>query len=315
MKVFLAGSTGVIGRRLLPLLIRSGHEVTAMTRSQDHTNQIRKYGGKPVVCNVFDKEKLYEAVVAAKPDVLIHQLTNIPKRLNLRRVNKELAATNRLRAEGTRILLEAARLASARRFIAQSVAFAYGPSRQSKAGEEEPLYLDCPSAVADLVQAISKLESAVLVVPGIPGIVLRYGYFYGPGTIYATDGSFAEDVRRRRIPIVGTGQGVFSFIHVDDAAAATVIALDRGEPGIYNIVDDEPAPLVKWLPWYADLLNAPPPFRVPKFIGRLGAGPYGSYLMTEQRGASNDKAKKHLGWTPRFSTWRDGFRLELAPQT
>ncbi|MCZ6776780.1 MAG: NAD(P)-dependent oxidoreductase [Ignavibacteria bacterium] len=315
MKIFLAGATGVISRRLLPLLIHSGHEVTAMTRSQDHTNQIREYGGKPVVCNVFDKEKLYEAVVAAKPDVLIHQLTNIPRRINPRRVNKELAATNRLRAEGTTILLEAARLASARRFIAQSVAFAYGPSGQSKAVEEEPLYLDCPSAVADLVQAISKLESAVPGVPGIQGIVLRYGYFYGPGTIYATDGSFAEDVGRRRIPIVGNGQGIFSFIHVDDAAAATVIALDRGEPGIYNIVDDDPAPVGEWLPLYAELLKAPPPFRVPKFIGRLAAGPYGSYLMTEQRGASNDKAKKHLGWTPRFSTWRDGFRLELAPQT
>ena len=282
-----------------------------MTRSQDRVEQIRAHGAEPVVCDAFDRGRLREAVVAAKPDVLIHQLTNIPKRLNPRRVKKELAKTNRLRTEATHNLVEAAKSAGARRFIAQSIAFSYAPTAASLATEEDPLYRDTPAG-AEMVDAIRILERTVLGTSGIDGVILRYGYFYGPGTIYAADGSFAEGVRRRRIPIVGDGGGVFSFVHVDDAAAATAVTLGHGKPGIYNIVDDEPTAVRQWLPWYAELLEAPRPFRVPKFIGRLGAGPYGNYLMTEQRGASNGKAKKMLGWEPNYTSWRDGFRSELA---
>lgn len=314
MKIFIAGATGVIGRQLLPRLTEAGHEVTAITRSQGRVEQIRAYGANPIVCDVFEREKLKQAVATAKPEVVIHQLTSLPQRIDPRRIKQALAQTNKLRTEGTQILMDAAKSAGVRRFMAQSVSFLYAPAGPSPATEDERLYKDAPSAFAPIVHAVDELEHTVLNSSGIEGIILRYGHFYGPGTAYAADGTVAEDVRRRRMPLIGGGGGVFSFVHVEDAAAATVLALNHGRSGIYNIVDDDPAPIGEWLPVYADLLDAPRPMRLPKLIGRLGAGRFGVYFMMEQRGASNKKAKQELGWQPAYSSWRDGFYSELAAQ-
>jgi nucleoside-diphosphate-sugar epimerase len=314
MKIFIAGATGAIGRQLLPRLTREGHEVTAITRSQDRVEQIHAAGARPIVVDVFDRDNLKRAVIEARPEVVIHQLTALPHRIDPRRVNQALAQTNKLRSEGTQILMDAAKAAGVRSFIAQSIASYYAPGKTSPATEAEPLYHQAPAAFAGIVQALETLEHTVLNTPGIDGIILRYGYFYGPGTSLAADGSFAEDVIRRRLPIIGDGSGTFSFVHVKDAAAATVLALDHGKPGLYNIVDDDPAPIREWLPIYAELLHAPRPMRLPKFIGRLGAGRFGVYFMTEQRGASNQKAKQQLGWQPGYASWRDGFRSELTTQ-
>ena len=277
MRVFVAGGTGVIGRRLLALLAGAGHEVTAMTRSQRRAEEMRARGVQPVIADAFGAAMLHDAVMKATPEVVINQLTKIPRRLNPRRIKDEMAATNRLRIEATRTLVEAARAAGADRMISQSISFVYDPKGEALATEDEPLFHGAPAAFSELVRAIDTSEHTVLDAEGVAGIVLRYGYFYGPGTIYASDGSFAEDVRRRRVPIVGDGEGVSSFIHVDDAAAATVLALEHGEPGAYNVVDDDPAPVRVWLPTYAQLLGAPHPFRVPKLIGWLVAGPSGLY--------------------------------------
>jgi len=311
MRVFLAGATGAIGRQLLPLLVQAGHDVTAMTRSPTRAGWISSEHAHPVVCDVFDRERLRQALIEARPEVLIHQLTSIPKRIHLRRVVEELAATNRLRTEGTLILMEAARAAKVRRVIAQSVSFLYNPNGGSPASEDEGLFRLIPGA-SELVDTIHVHEHAILGSPRIEGVVLRYGSFYGPGTFYAGDGSFAHDVRRRRVPVVGDGQGRISFIHVRDAAAATAMFVEAGEPGIYNVVDDEPAAVAEWLPYYAGLLKAKRPFRVPEFMGRLGAGPYGVYMMTEQRGASNQKIKDVVGWKPECAGWREGFRAEIS---
>ena len=312
MRVFLAGATGAIGRQLLPLLTQAGHDVTAMTRTPKGAGWISSQHAHPVICNVFDREKLGQTVVQASPEVLIHQLTSIPKRINPRKVVEELALTNRLRTEGTLILMEAARAAKVRRVIAQSVSFFYNPNGGSPAREDESLFRLIPGG-SELVDAVHVHEHAVMGSPGIDGVVLRYGSFYGPGTFYAGDGSFAKDVRRRRIPIVGEGKGQFSFIHVSDAAAATAMFVDAGKPGIYNVVDDEPAAVADWLPYYAELLQAKRPYRVPEFMGRLGAGPYGAYIMTDQRGASNQKIKEAVAWKPEHATWRQGFRTEIDP--
>ena len=314
MRIFVAGATGVIGRSLLPRLTHAGHEVTAMTRMLDRVEQIRASGAKPVVCDVFDRDKVKQAMISAKPEVVIHQLTNLPPRIDPRQAVRSMAATNRLRSEGTRILMDAALAAGARRFIAQSISTYYAPGTNVPANEDEPLYMQAPPQVAPIVHAIADLERTVLRTPGIEGIVLRYGYFYGPGTVHAADGTLTEDVRRRRIPIIGNGNGVFSFVHVEDAAAATTLVLDHGEAGIYNIVDDEPARLREWLPIFAELLGAPRPMQVPKWVGRLAAGRFGIYWATEQRGASNRKARQQLGWRPMYSSWREGFQAELAPR-
>ncbi|NLF76914.1 MAG: NAD(P)-dependent oxidoreductase, partial [Chloroflexi bacterium] len=246
--------------------------------------------------------------------VVIHQLTNIPQHLDTRRVDRDFAQTNRLRSEGTQLLMQAARAAGARLFIAQSIATFYAPDSARPATEDVPLYKDAPPAFAGMVQALDALEHTVLNTTGIDGIVLRYGYFYGPGTIYAADGSFVADVRKRRVPIIGSGNGVTSFIHVADAAAATVLAMNAGRPGIYNIVDDDPAPIRVWLPVVAALCGAPRPMALPAIIGRLAAGRWGYYFMTEQRGASNARARQQLDWRPQYASWRDGFRAELTAQ-
>jgi nucleoside-diphosphate-sugar epimerase len=312
VRVFLAGASGVVGRPLVRRLVRSGHEVIGTTRSTSKAEVLEALGARVLLLDARDRGALRTAVEGSSPEVVINQLTSIPKRLNPRRVEEQMAATNALRRDVTPVLVEAARAAGARRVIHQSISFVYDTRSRAPAAESEPLYLGAPRAFAGLVDAIHVSERAVLEASDVEGVVLRYGYLYGPGTSYVRDGTFAEDVRRRRVPIVGDGGGVSSFVHVDDAAEATVLAMEQGEPGPYNIVDDEPAAIREWLPAYAGLLGAPRPLRLPKLVGRLGAGPYGVYFMTQQRGASNRKARRLLGWSPRNATWRTGFAAMLA---
>jgi 2-alkyl-3-oxoalkanoate reductase len=312
VKVFVAGASGVIGRRLVPLLIERGHQVTGMTRSAEHAERLRVAGVEPAVCDVFDADDLRAKLAAAEPEVVVHELTDLPPALNPRKMTEQLAGNNRVREDGTRNLVDAALAAGARRMVAQSIAFSYAPTGEELKTEDDPLYDDSPAPWAHSVQALHALEDAVTKTEGLEGLVLRYGFFYGPGSAYDPEGYYAGEVRRRRFPIVGSGGGVFSWIHVDDAAAATVAAVERGPPGIYNVVDDDPAPLREWLPAYAEALGAKKPRRVPKFIARIVAGSYTTQLATELRGASNARAKAALGWVPRHPSWRQGFREGLG---
>jgi 2-alkyl-3-oxoalkanoate reductase len=312
MRVFLAGATGVIGRRLLPLLVEGGHEVTAMTRSDTRAAGLRDAGATPVVCDVFDAEGVRGAMVAAQPEAVLHELTDLPPNLDPRKMEEQAAGNDRIRSEGTRNLVGAAVAAGARRVVAQSIAFAYAPNGPGLRKEDDPLWDDAPWPFSRSVQALRELERMVTQTDGIEGIVLRYGFFYGPGSTYAADGHLAREVRRRRMPVVGRGSGVFSFIHVDDAATATVAAMERGHPGIYNVVDDDPAPLRDWVPVYAEALGAKPPRRVPKWLARLIGGRYAAVMATRLGGASNTKAKAELGWQPRHPSWREGFREALG---
>jgi nucleoside-diphosphate-sugar epimerase len=307
VRVFVAGASGAIGRPLVPLLVAAGHHVTGTTRSQERAEAIRAAGATPAVVDALDAQALREAVTAAAPEVVVHQLTSLPDRFEPRR--KDIYdATNRVRREGTRNLLEAARAAGARRFVCQSIAFAYRPAAQPEVMDEQaPLALNAPPPFGEGVRVIDEMERAVVGADGLEGLVLRYGWFYGPGTYYAEDGSMTAEVRRRRFPIIGSGAGLFSFIHTDDAAAATVAAVERGAPGIYNVVDDEPAAQRDWLPAFAQAVGAKPPRRVPVWLARLVAGGMATAINV-QPGASNAKAKRELGWQPRWASWREGFR-------
>jgi nucleoside-diphosphate-sugar epimerase len=307
MKVFVAGASGAIGRPLVAQLLAAGHEVTGTTRSEAKAEELSAAGARPAVCDALDADALRAAVVEAAPEVVVHQLTALPRRYDPR--DKAIyEATNRVRGEGTRNLLAAAGAAGARRFVAQSIAFGYaaGPRPEVK-DEDAPLALDAPPPFGEGVQILLEMERAVVEADGLEGLVLRYGWFYGPGTYYADDGSIAQDVRRRRFPVIGSGAGLWSFIHVDDAAGATVAAAERGEPGVYNVVDDEPAAMRDWLPAYAEAIGAKKPLRVPVWLARLAAGRMAS-LVNVQPGASNAKAKRELGWGPRWPSWRTGFR-------
>jgi nucleoside-diphosphate-sugar epimerase len=308
VRVFVAGATGVIGRALVPLLVQAGHEVTGTTRGPERAEDIRQLGAEPVVANAFDRERLQAAVEEAGPEVVIHELTDIPRAVDPKHYAEAFERNNRLRREGTRNLVAAAQAAGARRVIAQSIAFVYRYGGGVLHGEEDPLALE----LGDIVQAVAELEEAVCGADGIEGVVLRYGYLYGAGTSYATNGSQAETVRKRRLPIVGDGDGVFSFIHVEDAAAATVRAIDHAAPGAYNIVDDDPTPVREWLPVYAEALGAKPPRHVPMFLARWMAGERAVQMMTRTEGASNAKAKAELGLELRYPSWRRGFAEALG---
>jgi nucleoside-diphosphate-sugar epimerase len=293
----------VIGRSLLPQLVADGHRVVGMTRSEEKTGLLRELGAEPVVADAFDAGALREAVVEAEPQVVIHELTDIPRRVDPKRYAEQFARNNRLRREGTRNLVAAAQAAGAGRVIAQSIAFVYRYGGGTLHSEDDPLAVE----LGDVARAVAELEQAVMGAEGVEGIVLRYGYLYGPGTTYASDGSQAEMVRKRRLPVVGDGGGVFSFIHVDDAAAATIRALDLGSRGAYNIVDDDPAPVREWLPVYAEALGAKRPRRMPVFLARWIGGQYGVNMMARAEGASNSKAKAELGLQLRYPSWRRGF--------
>jgi nucleoside-diphosphate-sugar epimerase len=307
MRVFVAGASGAIGRPLVPQLVAAGHEVTGTTRSEERAEGIRASGARAVVCDALDADALRAAVEQGAPEVVVHQLTALPHRFDPR--DKEIyAATNRVRGEGTRNLIAAARAAGVRRLVCQSIAFAYAPGAQPEVMDEDArLALGSPPPFGDAVRAIDEMERAVLGAEGLEGVVLRYGWFYGPGTFYADDGSMAHDVRKRRFPVIGRGTGLFSFVHVDDAASATVAAVERGAPGIYNVVDDDPAPQREWLPFYAEAIGAKKPLRVPVWIARLVVGKIAT-MVGVQPGASNAKATRELGWEPRWASWRQGFR-------
>src|SRR5918998_2271249 len=307
MRIFLAGATGAIGRRLVPRLFEAGHQVTAITRSEAKLTELRNVGAEPVLCDVFDARRLRIVVARAEPDAVINQLTDLPQSLNPRKLGEYYAANNRVRREGTQNLLSAALGTGVRRFVVQGAAYWYAPSGGPVKTEEALLYLDAPPPIGPAVETIKHVEDAVLSSDGIEGVVLRYGMFYGPGTWYAKDGDVGRQVRKRRYPMIGHGEGTYSFIHVDDAASATVAALERARTGIYNVVDDEPVSAAEWMPVYVEALGARRPPRVPAFVARLIAGEALVRWMLGLRGASNQKIKDELGWSPRYESWRRGF--------
>jgi nucleoside-diphosphate-sugar epimerase len=308
MRVFVAGASGVIGRQLVPLLLAAGHEVTGMTRSADRAAGLEQLGAQGVVCDVFDPARLSETLAAAAPEALVHELTSLPPRFDTRNMEATLAANDRIRVDGTRNLLDAAAAAGVRRIVAQSIAFSYEPGPPGTIHDEEDPLLE-RSAPAEFARSAAAVRELERMVREAGGVVLRYGYFYGPGSAISPEGSIGEDVRRRRMPIVGRGEGVWPLVHVHDAATATVAALERGRAGeAYNIVDDHPAPVSEWLPGLAAALGAPRPLRVPRLIARLVAGEYAVTTMTASQGASNSRARRELGWTPRYPTWREGFQ-------
>jgi nucleoside-diphosphate-sugar epimerase len=312
MRVFVAGAGGAIGRRLVPQLVAAGHEVVATTQSREKVAALCALGARGVVMHGLDAGSVGEAVARAEPEGVVHQMTALPANPDLRRFDTEFARTNELRTRGTDHLLAAAGAVGVRRFVAQS--FTGWPNERSGGpvkSEDDPLEPD-PPGQRESLQAIRYLERAVLEAAPIEGVVLRYGTFYGPGTGFAE--VFPDLIRKRKLPVVGGGGGVWSFVHVDDAAAATVAALERGAPGIYNVVDDDPAPVADWLPYLAAELGAPPPRRVPAWLARLAIGPVGVALMTRIRGGTNEKAKRELGWEPRLKSWRDGFRELESPE-
>ena len=297
MNVFVAGATGVIGRRALPLLVAAGHHVTGMTRRADRAPLLNAMGATPVICDVFDQTRLTDVVTDSSCDVLIHLLTDLPNRFKPR---SSTEPTDHLRRAGTRNLLRAAQAAGVHRVIAESIAFLYRPSGRAPKTEADPPWLDAPGSFGPTVAAALDLERQVC---ELDGVVLRFGWLYGPGTWYAPDGSIARDVNRRRYPIVGEGLGTWSFIHVDDAATAVLAALERGEPGIYNIVDDQPRAMSEWLPAFAAAIGAPRPPRVPTWLARIVAGPAAAELSARLAPATNAKAKAKLDWAPRHRTW------------
>ena len=306
MRVFVAGATGVIGKQLVPRLVEAGHEVHGMTHSESKQAMLHELGAVPVVADALDPDQVAEAVGRARPDVIVHQLTAIPATLDLRHFDRDFALTSRLRTEGTDYLLSAGQAVGVRRFVAQSHILSYARTGGPVKGEEDPFDRSPAREMRETLAAILHLEEAVLGARWTEGIVLRYGHFYGPGTSLAPGAEQFEMIRRRKFPLVGDGGGVWSFIHVADAAEATVAAVERGNRGVYNIVDDDPAPVTKWLPALAEELGAKKPVRVPRFIGRLFAGEAGAVMMTELRGASNAKAKRELGWRPAHPSWRQG---------
>jgi 2-alkyl-3-oxoalkanoate reductase len=280
-----------------------------MTRSEERAGGIREAGAEAVVCDAFDAERLREAVVGAQPEVVVHLLTALPQRFNPK--SDYLVPTNKLRREGTRNLVAAARAAGARRLVAESIAFLYAPEGDWVKDEEAPIWTDAPGGFGAAVEAVVNLERQVLDAESLEGLVLRFGWLYGPGTHYDRGGQQAEEVKRRRLPIVGKGTGTFSFVYTEDGAAATLAAVEGGAPGTYNVVDDEPAPVREWLPVYAEALEAKPPRRVPLRLARLAAGRLAD-TMVETRGASNAKGKRELEWRPTHPSWRQGFVEALA---
>lgn len=313
MKVFVAGASGAIGRPLISQLVAAGHAVVAMSRSERGAGRLRTQGVEAVVADALDRDAVVRAVREAAPEVVVHELTALTKLKDFKRFDQEFAMTNRLRTEATDYLLEGARAAGARRVIAQS----YGGWNYERAGtalktEEDPLTSHPLANQTESLAAIRYVERAVTTSDGIEGIALRYGSLYGPGTNMTMSGDVATMARKRMVPIIGDGAGVWSFLHVEDAAAATVAAIQRGAPGVYNVADDDPAPVSVWLPEYARIIGAKPPLRVPVWLGRLAVGDVGVSLFTQIRGISNAKAKRDLGWSPTYTSWRQGFKAALG---
>jgi 2-alkyl-3-oxoalkanoate reductase len=304
MRVFVTGATGALGRHLVPGLVAAGHEVTATTRTPGKVAQLRAAGAEPVVLDGLDRVAVIAAVAAVRPDVIVHQMTALAQMRSLRNPDKEFAVTNELRTMGTDNLLAAAQRANVRRVVAQSHNFVYETSGGWVKTEDDPLASRPP--VSSWGQSLAAIKYVEETVPrAVPeGVVLRYGSFYGPD---ASD-QLVNAVRKRQVPVIGGGAGVWSFIETGDAAAATLAAIEGGAPGAYNVVDSDPAPVAEWLPYLAEVVGAKPPLRAPAWLGRLLAGGYVVAQMTTARGASNEKARKELGWDPRYASWREGFR-------
>jgi nucleoside-diphosphate-sugar epimerase len=308
MRVFVAGAGGAVGKRLVPRLVARGHQVTGTARNPDTMEELRALGAEPVVVDGLDAASVGEAVARAEPDAIIHQMTALSGPPDFKHFDRWFGTTNRLRTTGTVHLLAAAKATDVKRFVAQS----YTGWNNSRDGgliktEEDPLDPHPAKEQTETLAAIRFVEQAVLAAP-LEGIALRYGNLYGPGASEA----LVELLRGRKLPIIGSGAGIWSCTHIDDAAAAAVAALERGAPGIYNIVDDDPAPVAEFLPYIAEAVGAKPPLRVPAWLGRVLAGDVAVQMMTEARGASNAKAKRELGWQPIWPTWRDGFRHGLS---
>lgn len=308
MRVFVAGGTGALGRHLVPRLIAVGHEVTATTRTPGKVAQLRETGAEPVVVDGLDRDRVIAAVLAATPEVIVHEMTALADMRSLRKVDEVFATTNELRTRGTDNLLAAAARVGTRRFIAQSATGSNERSGSPVKTEGDPLASRSPSpSSARALAAIKYVEKTVpLTAP--EGIVLRYGTFYGPGASEI----LLDVLRKRQAPVIGGGTGIWSFIEITDAAAATVAAIDGGAPGIYNVVDDDPAPVADWLPYLAKIAGTKPPLHVPVWLGRPLAGEFVVAQMTSWRGCSNEKARKELGWEPRYPSWREGFRAWVS---
>ncbi|MGH2852458.1 MAG: NAD-dependent epimerase/dehydratase family protein [Solirubrobacteraceae bacterium] len=313
MRMFVAGASGALGAALIPILVERGHEVHGMTRTSAGRARVEAIGARATVADALDPDQVADAVARAEPEVIVHELTALSGGLDLRHFDRDFAATNRLRTEGTDNLLAAARAVGVRRFVAQSYA-GWPFARTGAAVKVEDAPLDPHPAKSMRVShdAIRHLEQAVVSAGWTDGVVLRYGGLYGPGTSLQRDGEHVEVIRRGRFPIVGSGAGMWSFVHVADAAAATVAAAEHGARGIYHVVDDEPAPVAEWLPAIAAAIGAPRPRRVPRWVGRLLAGEGVTILMTEARGASNAKARRELGWEPAHPSWRAGIPAAVA---
>ena len=313
MRVFLAGATGAIGRTLLPALIQDRHDVIALSRSAQKASRLEAQGARVTIADAFDRDAVTAAIRKAEPEVVIHQLTALTGVGNFKKFDREFAVTNRLRTEVTDTLIAAARHAGARRFIAQSYCgWPFAREGGAVKTEEDPLDPHPPASFVSILAAIRYLEEAVRRATDLQAVALRYGMLYGPGTAIADGGTIVRLVHKRMMPIVGSGAGVWSFTHVSDAASATVAAVRRGAPGIYNVVDDDPAPVATWLPALAQALGAKPPRRCPVWLGRVMFGDGGASMMTTIRGGSNAKAKREFAWEPAYASWRRGFVEGLA---
>lgn len=306
MRVLVAGASGVVGRQLVPMLQREGHDVVGLARTAYPSS------ATVIEADALNLDAVVRAVRETRPDVIVNMLTAIPRRVEPRRFAEQFELTNRLRTQGTNNLITAAVDVGVRQFVSQGLAYAYDPVGEDPANEDTPLWRDPPAPFAPALDALRVLEENTL---AVHGTVLRLGHLYGPGTSYAPDGSFVSQVRDRQIPLVGGGTATFSFTHTRDAAAAVVSVIDSGHPGVFNVVDDEPAQMREWLPHLVGLLGAPRPRRVPAFLARWAVGSWGVAFMTRLRGADNDRARRILGWQPAFASWRTGFAAELGNTT
>jgi nucleoside-diphosphate-sugar epimerase len=308
MKVLVTGGTGAIGKFLLPLLLENKHEVVALTRSVRKAPQLEDSGVSAIIVDPLDKERVTAAVRREEPEVIIHQLSALTGAGNFRKFDQEFALTNRFRTEVTDTLLAAARSIGTRRFIAQSYCgWPYARKGGPVKTEEDPLDPTPFESFTKTLAAIRYLEAKATSTTFLDVLALRYGMFYGPGTAFGKGGAILKTVKKRRFPIVGGGGGVWSFIHILDAARATIAAMSRGASGIYNIVDDEPAKVSTWLPALAAAIEAKPPYSIPHWVGELTIGKAGVSIMTQIRGCSNAKAKRELNWAPLYPSWRIGF--------
>ncbi|MGQ0732853.1 MAG: NAD-dependent epimerase/dehydratase family protein [Acidobacteriota bacterium] len=310
MRIFVAGSTGALGRRLVPSLIKAGHTVTGMTQQEAKAAELKKLGADAVVGDALDRSWVHESVAAARPEVVISQLTSLPQTLDVKATAAAYAANDRVRGDGTANVLDAAVEAGARRAIVQSIAYWYAPDGRMPRHEDAPFHVDAIEPVGQSVRVLKAMEEHAASLP-FEVVLLRYGFLYGPGTWYGARGSIWQDVRQRRYPVIDGGYGMYSFIHVDDAAAATAAFVDRGAPGAYNIVDDEPAESKNWLPVYAAAIAASRPISLPRAVASIVA----RGLMEWERTippASNQKVKQELNWTLRYPSWRQGFRAGLS---